>query len=79
MKYGKLFKHYINDYNHSPTTNRCSTLPHKELKLMAKNMYMDAKRFTMLYEEPNPLTKYQQMNHSELILAVYNALNILYE
>ena len=36
MKYGYLFRNYMEDYEHIPSTNRCSTLPYKELKLMAK-------------------------------------------
>ena len=34
MKYGYLFRNYIEDFAHTPSTNRCSTLPYKELKLM---------------------------------------------
>ena len=78
MKYGELFKDYINKYNHKPSTNRCSTLPYKELKQMAKNLYPDVKQCCDIFAEDNMLLGYMKMPQPQLALAVYQALDYLY-
>lgn len=79
MKYGRLFRNYIEDFAHTPSTNRCSTLPYKELKLMAKNMYHIIKNDIVLDDiDRNPLINYQRMNQNELAVSVYEALNLMY-
>lgn len=79
MKYGKLFRNFIDKFGFTPSTNRCSTLPYNELKTMAKFMYSDVKDFCNEYDRHNPLDMYMRQNHNELVLNVYNALNIMYE
>ena len=79
MRYGPLFRNYIEDYNHTPSTNRCTTLSYKELKQMAKNMYNNVKELCEEYADENPLTNYTRMTKAELPLAVYNALTYLYK
>jgi hypothetical protein len=78
MKYGKLFRDYIEKYNHEPSTNRCSTLPYKELKQMAKNIYPDVKRSCDIFKDNNMLFEYMKMPHYQLSKAVYQALDYLY-
>lgn len=78
MKYGKLFRAYIEKHNHTPSTNRCSTLSYKELKQMAKNMYPDVKQCCDIFLDHNMLFDYMKMPHNQLSKAVYQALNYLY-
>lgn len=78
MKYGKLFRDYIKTYNHRPSTNRCSTLPYKELKQMAKNMYPNIKQRCDVFGAHNILFEYMKMPHHRLSKAVYQALDYLY-
>ena len=78
MKYGKLFRNYMEDFNHTPSTNRCSTLPYKELKLMAKNMYNVIKNDVVHDNADNPLFGYMRKNKDELALSVYKALMLIY-
>ena len=78
MKYGKLFRDYIEKYNHKPSTNRCSTLSYKELKQMAKNMYPNVKQRCIIFAEDNMLLGYMKMSHHQLSKAVYQALDYLF-
>lgn len=78
MKYGKLFRNYIEKYNHKPSTNRCSTLPYKELKQVAKNIYPDVKDCCYVFGDNNMLFEYMKMPHHQLSKAVYQALDYLY-
>lgn len=78
MKYGKLFRDYIEHYNHKPSTNRCSTLPYKELKQIAKNIYPNVKQFCDVFGDYNILFEYMKMPHHKLSKAVYQALDYLY-
>jgi len=78
MKYGRLFRNYIEDFAHTPSTNRCSTLPYKELKLMAKNMYPIIKDEIIIDNINNPLINYQRKDQEELAISVYEALNLMY-
>lgn len=78
MKYGKLFRDYIEKHNHKPSTNRCSTLPYKELKQMAKNIYPDVKHCCDIFADNNMLLGYMKMPHHQLSKAVYQALDYLY-
>ena len=73
MKFGKLFKNYMNNYPNAalPTANRCSMLPYNELRSMAENMY-HANRETKV-----ELYHYQNMNKRELTNAVYRALGAI--
>ena len=78
MKYGYLFRNYMEDYDHTPSTNRCSTLPYKELKLMAKNLYKTVKENCEIQKDENPLFNYTRMPADILVKAVYKALKYLY-
>lgn len=82
MKYGKLFreyiKDYVEDYAHMPSTNRCSTLPYKELKLIAKTLYKDVKEDCERWKNVNPLFNYTRMPADTLAKAVYKALKYRY-
>lgn len=78
MKYGYLFRNYIEDFAHTPSTNRCSTLPYKELKLMAKNLYKAVKEQCEQWNDANPLFNYTRMPADKLAKAVYKALDYLY-
>lgn len=79
MKYGPLFRNYIKEFAHIPSTNRCTTLPYKELKIMAKNMYPTLKSDEVArHIRKNPLVNYMRMPKNELTLAVYEALNLMY-
>lgn len=78
MKYGYLFINYIDDFKHTPSTNKCSTLPYKELKAMAKNMYKTVKDECELWDDENPLFNYTRMPADKLAKAVYKALDYLY-
>lgn len=78
MKYGYLFRNYIKDFAHIPSTNRCSTLPYKELKLMAKNLYKIVKEEFEQWNEESPLFNYTRMPADKLAKAVYKALDYLY-
>jgi len=73
MKFGKLFKNYMNNYPNAavPTANRCSKLPYNELRSMAKNMY-HANRDTKV-----ELNHYQNMTKRQLTHAVYRALGAI--
>ena len=75
MRDGPLFRCYKEDFNHAPSTTRCSTLPYKELKQMAKNLYPDTKSAVRVM---NPLKNYQRKDKNNLAIAVYDALRILY-
>lgn len=79
MKYGKLFKCYINEYGHKPSDTRCSRLSYKELKEMAKNMYTDVKESCNMWNDENPLLNYTRMTKNELPKAVYDALTYLFD
>lgn len=78
MKYGYLFRNYIEDFNHTPTANKCSALNYAELKIMAKNMYPLIKEECNLWNDENPLANYTRMPTNKLSKAVYNALDYLY-
>lgn len=78
MKYGKLFRDYIKIYNHTPSTNRCSTLSYKELKQMSKNMYSDVKQRCIIFADDNMLLGYMKMPYYKLSKAVYQALDYLF-
>lgn len=78
MKYGKLFTNFVNKYNFKPSTNRVSTLPYNELKRMAKEMYSEVKDFCESEDRRNPLDMYMRQCKNELVLNVYQALNIVY-
>ena len=79
MKYGKLFKSYIEDFNHLPSNNRCTLLPYNELKIMAKNMYPIIKQDKIAgHVRHNPLVNYMRMTKNNLAIAVYDALNLMY-
>jgi hypothetical protein len=79
MKYGPLFRNYIEDFAHTPSTNRCTTLPYTELKQMAKNMYPTIKSDVRAHHvRNNPLVNYMRMPKQELAVAVYEALNLMY-
>ena len=78
MKYGKLFTNFIDKFNFVPSSNRVSTLPYNELKRMAKEMYAEVKEFCEFEERKNPLDMYMRQSKQELIMNVYQALNIVY-
>lgn len=79
MKYGRLFKNYMGDFDHTPSNNRCTLLPYNELKTMAKNMYPIIKLDMIAgHVRHNPLTNYMRLSKNELALAVYDALNLMY-
>lgn len=79
MKYGPLFRNYIEDFAHTPSTNRCTTLPYVELKQMAKNMYPTIKSdYNAGHVRYNPLSDYMRMPKQALAVAVYEALNLMY-
>lgn len=77
MKYGKLFTNFINKFGFTPSTNRVSTLPYNELKRMAKEMYSEVKTFCNDEDRENPLDMYMRQPRQELIMNVYQALNIV--
>lgn len=78
MKYGPLFRGYIRDYNHTPSANRCTKMPYKELKQMAKNLYLDVKEECNMWNDNNPLSEYMRMSKEQLPNAVWNALVYMY-
>lgn len=68
MKYGKLFKNYIEKYGETPESNRCSSCDRSTLLHMAHNMYQDNK---------NVLKNYMRTNTNDLSKNVYRALKNL--
>lgn len=85
MKYGKLFREFIKAYDYTPSQNKCSLLSYKELKEMAKLMYPDIKEAgnAVAWNNPmvdvrNPLNKYMNQSHQELINNVYKTLTLLF-
>jgi hypothetical protein len=86
MKYGKLFREFIKSYDYTPSQNKCSLLSYKELKEMAKLMYPDIKEacnavewnHPMIKGVRNPLNRYTNQSHKELINNVYKTLTLLF-
>lgn len=78
MRYGKMFKNFINTYDYIPSKNRCSSLTYNELRMMAKLMYYDIVEICKQQDQYNPLDMYMRQNHQELIINVYKALRILF-
>ena len=78
MKYGKLFREFINTYDYAPSKNRCSSLSYNELKTMAKFMYYDIVEVIKHDKRYNPLDMYMRQNRAELQINVYKALRILF-
>lgn len=78
MKYGKLFKEFINAFGFYPIANKCSALPYSDLKLMAKYMYGDVVDVCADEDIPNPLEAYMRQSKELLSRNVYTALRILF-
>ena len=68
MKYGKLFKKYIERYGETPDSNKCSSCSRTTLLHMAHNMYPENK---------NLLESYMRTNTKDLSRNVYHALKNL--
>lgn len=78
MKYGKLFRMLVDKYNFTPSKNRCSLLPYKELKSIAKIIYEDTKEMARILGVNNPLSNYVRQSKDVLTTTVYNALEMIY-
>lgn len=77
MKYGRLFKSFINEFGYRPSTTRCSRLPYKEAKKMCSLLYKKAKE-TERNETVDRLWDFTRTKNGDLQKTLYTALSFWY-